>query len=463
MAENANFSVKTLLTRAEVTRAQFRRHFAGKAALLSALAGEDVRELSDIVAAAQPVRQSLRKVVGAAPVEAPVATSSPSVADQWLERRLRVFERALAAMEKRQEQSEQNLIQAIARLNERLDMAPAPVVIETIAAAPEPVAAAEPAAAPQPDPAIAQAPQEFSSAVLAHVEEIADGAIEEKAETPAISEKEMQDFMAHAREVAKNAAALAEATPPLARKPPWLAWGGAAAVLLLLLTVGLLITGGAFGHNRPVAGSGVAHRKLAQHGVPSMLALADNGNAAAQTKLALAYLRGEHGVAEDEKAALRWAKAAAAQGDAVAQYLLGTLYLKTDPGEAVRWFEPAARQGNIKAMHNLAIAYAEGLGVPKNPVEAVTWFSRAAEQGYRDSQFDLAVMYERGDGVPQDAVAALTWYRVAAAAGDAPSSVRAQFLMTEMTAAEVNAAMDAASAFVPKPASISANEAISQG
>jgi AcrR family transcriptional regulator len=39
MAENPNFSVKALLTRANVGRAQFRHFFSGKAELLSALAG----------------------------------------------------------------------------------------------------------------------------------------------------------------------------------------------------------------------------------------------------------------------------------------------------------------------------------------------------------------------------------------------------------------------------------------
>ena len=55
MAENANFSFKTLLTKANISRAQFRRHFSGKAELLSALTGEDVKELGEILEAVQPV------------------------------------------------------------------------------------------------------------------------------------------------------------------------------------------------------------------------------------------------------------------------------------------------------------------------------------------------------------------------------------------------------------------------
>ena len=95
-----------------------------------------------------------------------------------------------------------------------------------------------------------------------------------------------------------------------------------------------------------------------------MIALADSGDATAETMLALAYLRGA-GVGSDEAAAMRWSMAAAAQGQPVAEYLLGTLYLdgNRDQAQAARWFRAAAAQGNIKAMHNLAIAYAEGLGV----------------------------------------------------------------------------------------------------
>ena len=196
-----------------------------------------------------------------------------------------------------------------------------------------------------------------------------------------------------------------------------------------------------------------------------MMALADNGDAAAQTKLALAYLRGDNGVAENDAAAMRWSKAAAGQGHPVAQYLLGTLYLENgrDQAQAVRWFKAAAAQGHIKAMHNLGIAYAEGLGVAADPAQAVIWFVRAAELGFSDSQFDPAVLYERGDGVPQDAVAALKWYRIAAAQGDEASMTRAQFLMTQLKAAEVNAAMEEESAFVPKPAVAGMNEIAGKG
>ncbi|HVZ28661.1 MAG TPA: hypothetical protein VG798_08420, partial [Rhizomicrobium sp.] len=108
MAENAEFSVHTLLLRTNVSREEFYRCFADKTGLLSALAQEDVKSLSEILDVAQPAAQSLAAAVNAPPV------SPPSANDQWLERRLRVFERALNALEKHQEKSEQSLAQAIA-------------------------------------------------------------------------------------------------------------------------------------------------------------------------------------------------------------------------------------------------------------------------------------------------------------------------------------------------------------
>ena len=237
MAENANFTIKALLAKANVSRAQFRRFFSGKAELLSALAGEDVRDLSGILEAVQPVAQSLKAAAGAP------APSMP-VTDAWLERRLRVFERALAAMEKRQENAEQNFIREIARMGERLEaLAARPVAEAPIAVAPLPEAAPEPAPECESD---------LTPAVLAHVEEIAapdsvaEPAGEIAAVTEKVSEKDISDFLEHARQAARKAAP-AETAPPKARKTPWLAWGGAVAVLILLLGMGLLLAGGALG------------------------------------------------------------------------------------------------------------------------------------------------------------------------------------------------------------------------
>jgi localization factor PodJL len=184
-------------------------------------------------------------------------------------------------------------------------------------------------------------------------------------------------------------------------------------------------------------GIGVAYRAEPRDSLGRLIALADSGDARAQTVLALAYLRGQWGAPANDAAAKRWSLAAAEQGVPMAQYVAGTLTGKEDAAQAFNWFEQAALRGNIKAMHNLAIAYAQGDGTPEDDRRAAAWFNRAANQGYVDSQFDLAVLFERGQGVTQNRVAALKWYLIAAKGGDGPSKSRAEQLRSEMPADEI--------------------------
>jgi TPR repeat protein len=459
VTENPGFTVTALLNASGVSRPEFRRCFSSKQALLAALSEDEVKDLSNILEAAQPAAQSLRPAVGAEAVPVPQT-------DAWLERRLRVFERALAALEKRQELFEQKFTQSLGLLEERFG-------VLTAAAAIARAVPLEPEAAPQPTsesasitseptaPAVPSADGEpaidLSPALLARVEEIADA---DEAAQP-VSEDEMAAFLAQARLAAQKAAAASARAKPKPRRTHLLAASGAAFALLLLLVAGVLIATGALGHAAPaIAGSGTSHRHLARQGIPRLVALADSGDPAAQTALALTYLRGQ-GVPGDDAAARRWSLAAAAQGQPMAQYLLGTLDLADDneQSQAVRWFDAAARQGNVKAMHNLAVIYAKGLGVSPDMAVAASWFQRAAALGYRDSQFDLAVLYERGLGVPQNAVLALKWYLIAAASGDAPSAARAMVLQGQMLEGEALKARQQAAAFAPEPMGSFANQA----
>jgi len=101
MAAAADFTIAGLLTDTGVSRAQFRRCFAGKSQLLAALTQDGAKALGEILKVAQPVE--ILQAVGSD------VTPAAPIADAWLERRLRVFERALAGLEKRQEKSEQSL------------------------------------------------------------------------------------------------------------------------------------------------------------------------------------------------------------------------------------------------------------------------------------------------------------------------------------------------------------------
>ena len=79
-------------------------------------------------------------------------------------------------------------------------------------------------------------------------------------------------------------------------------------------------------------------------------------------------------------------KALADQGNAAAQSNLGYMYdngegVPENDAEAVRWFRKAADQGLANAQYNLGIMYATGEGVPENNIRAYVWFSMAKTQG----------------------------------------------------------------------------------
>jgi localization factor PodJL len=451
---DGKFSIAALCAAAGVERADFRAHFTGKTALMAALMHERP---------ATAPAQSAPVEAAPAPVSKAGVPPEPSVSapDAWLERRLRVFERALNALEAKAETTARSHARAIAQLEERLaalgSAAPAtvPEAPEAQQAAPEAHQAEAPRealpAAPEPEAPKNPAPELPALAPLP---------------VQSFSREEMADVLQNAREAARAAAAAAAAepeavSPDRSLRARWLAIG-ALSLVVLFLCIGLSLGKGALGGTAAAReADGVAHRHVAGTGIARTIALADAGDARAQAKLALAYLRGE-GVASDPITALRWSSVAAKSGQPVAEYLLGALYqqgehVKADPARAFAWFSAAAGKGNLKAMHNLGIAYAQGLGTMKDDAKATLWFTRAAERGYVDSAFDLAVLYERGEGVPQDLRQALKWYEIAGLAGDTPSKERAEFLRGQMGPVEARLAANAAMAFAPLPALGEAN------
>ena len=112
---------------------------------------------------------------------------------------------------------------------------------------------------------------------------------------------------------------------------------------------------------------------------------------------------------------------------AEAQFYIGLAYYqgagladKDYKQAAISWWK-AALQGNPEAQNNLARAYEQGHGWPKDDERAVFWFTRAAENGDPTAQFNLAVMYELGRGVPADLEMSAIWYEKAAEQGFAPA------------------------------------------
>jgi hypothetical protein len=79
-------------------------------------------------------------------------------------------------------------------------------------------------------------------------------------------------------------------------------------------------------------------------------------------------------------------------------------------------YRAAADQGMAAAQYNLALSYAQGLGVPQDYKAAAGLYRQAAEQGLAAAQLNLGALYQNGDGVPQDYVQAYMWYTVAMAA-----------------------------------------------
>lgn len=86
--------------------------------------------------------------------------------------------------------------------------------------------------------------------------------------------------------------------------------------------------------------------------------------------------------------------------------------------QAVSLWRSAAKKGNSVAQSNMAIAYRDGRGVPKNDKEAVKWDRKSADQGYKNAQYELGRAYQDGRGVPKSDTEAAKWYRKSAAQGN---------------------------------------------
>ena len=178
---------------------------------------------------------------------------------------------------------------------------------------------------------------------------------------------------------------------------------------------------------------------------------AEQGVAAAQYNLGIAYLDG-HGVPQDYTEAARWWRKASEQGYVNAQCNLGMLYhngqgVPKDYVESLKWFKIAAATGDKKSVElrdklmrgmtseqiaegqrrvtefvskkspdRVLNATQEGL----NPHElSVSKLLIAAEQGDAESQVNLGAMYQLGWRVPQNYTEALKWYLKAAEQGRA--------------------------------------------
>lgn len=125
-----------------------------------------------------------------------------------------------------------------------------------------------------------------------------------------------------------------------------------------------------------------------------------------------AYNSGNYLYAFDEFRAL------AIEGEASAQYRLAVMYEKgqgvpQDDAKAVSWYIKAAVQDDARAQFALAEMYAKGKGVEQNDKQAATWYLEAADHGFPKAQQTVGLMYAKGQGMPQDFVQAYKWLSLA--------------------------------------------------
>ncbi len=68
-----------------------------------------------------------------------------------------------------------------------------------------------------------------------------------------------------------------------------------------------------------------------------------------------------------------------------------------------------ARVGDAGAQYDVALMYANGLGVEKSVEQALIWTESAAKKGHSAAQYLLGTAYQGGLGARKDSVQALTW------------------------------------------------------
>ncbi len=151
-------------------------------------------------------------------------------------------------------------------------------------------------------------------------------------------------------------------------------------------------------------------------------ALADDGDADAQSILALMYLEGQ-AVDADMAQAIGWYARAAEQGQIDAQYALAIISIEGAGGAArnlntaAQWMHESARRGHMYAQFDLGNMYANGTGVVESDADAAQWFEFAAAQGHKDAQYNLGILYLTGRGVETDRDVAMQWFQRAAEQG----------------------------------------------
>jgi TPR repeat protein len=110
-------------------------------------------------------------------------------------------------------------------------------------------------------------------------------------------------------------------------------------------------------------------------------------------------------------------------GDPAAQYEVALMYanglgVAKDLDQALVWTQAAADKGNLAAQYMLGRAFQQGLGTEKDLHRALHWFLKAAERGYDKASLKVSTLYAK----PQQAIA-LHYARNAAERGNAEAQL----------------------------------------
>ena len=141
-----------------------------------------------------------------------------------------------------------------------------------------------------------------------------------------------------------------------------------------------------------------------------MLPLAPSARADSQRAASAAFGRG------DFIAAAKLLPALADRGNARAQTMLGFLY-ETGQGvpqaydAASYWYRRAAEQGDTTAQYLLGLAYDNGHGVPRNGVAAYKWLDLAAARAPRRMREQFGRLRNAvASKMSRDQIATAQWY-----------------------------------------------------
>jgi TPR repeat protein len=164
--------------------------------------------------------------------------------------------------------------------------------------------------------------------------------------------------------------------------------------------------------------------------VADIRALAEKGDAKAETQLGEFYLLGKV-LQKDQTQAVTWLRKAADQNYAAADFQLGLAYNRLfmgdsrDDAQSTGYFRKAADLGYPLAIDALAIDYKMGWdGLTRDPVQAAAWYEKSAAKGDTFAMSSLADLYEKGDGVPKDGAKAFSWRLKMAETGDVDAQAK---------------------------------------